>query len=46
MNSAEIAYAIRDDKWNNEFGYEAVGAITLFFSKYLVKNELKTIKNG
>ena len=31
--SSEIAYAIREEMWNKGFGYESVGAVTLFLSQ-------------
>jgi hypothetical protein len=40
-NSSEIAYMICEDKWNCGFGYESVGALALFLSQKLVKNNFK-----
>lgn len=44
-NSSEVAYMIREDKWNQGFGYESLGALTLFLSKILIKNNFKINSN-
>lgn len=44
-NSSEVAYMICEDKWNRGFGYESVGALTLFLSRKLMENNFKVNKN-
>jgi RimJ/RimL family protein N-acetyltransferase len=36
-NSSEVAYMLKEDKWNQGFGYEAVGASVLFYAAELKK---------
>ncbi len=39
--ASQIAIMIRESMWNKGYGYETVGAISLFFSQVLIKNHFK-----
>ena len=40
-NSSEIAYIIRENEWNKGYGYESLGAVSLFLSKILSQSSFK-----
>ncbi len=44
-NCSELAYMIREDKWNQGYGYEATGALVLFLGPEIVKRGYK-LPNG
>lgn len=39
--SSEVAYIIREEMWGKGFGYESVGAVTLFLSQVLIRNQFR-----
>ena len=45
-NSSEIAYMIRSDEWEKKYGYEAVGALVLFYAPALKSQDDCQLPNG
>ena len=43
--TSEIAYILRESYWGRGFGYESVGAVSLFLSRVLMKNQFKVNAN-